>query len=138
MAARFLPRKAPKPKAERPKRQRFSRRDFVAGLTNAVTNIPDAMANAVLAGVNPVRVRPATRGTASVRLRGPPAGRRTRGRSEGEGETTMPLMNLGDATIHYEERGSGPLTFVFCHGRGGSGDVSPPSRASQSMDHVVG
>jgi hypothetical protein len=42
------------PKAERPKRQRFSRRDFVAGLTNAVTNIPDAMANAVLAGVNPV------------------------------------------------------------------------------------
>ena len=42
-------------KAGRPKRQRFSRRDFVAGLTNAVTNIPDAMANAVLAGVNPVR-----------------------------------------------------------------------------------
>lgn len=33
----------------------------------------------------------------------------------------MPLMDLGDATIHYEERGSGPLTFVFCHGLGGSG-----------------
>jgi SulP family sulfate permease len=43
------------PKAERPKRLRFSRRDFVAGLTNAVANIPDAMANAVVAGVSPVR-----------------------------------------------------------------------------------
>jgi len=42
-------------KAERPKRQRFSRRDFVAVLTNAGTNVPDAMANAVLASVNPVR-----------------------------------------------------------------------------------
>jgi sulfate permease, SulP family len=42
-------------KAERPKRLRFSRRDFVAGLTNAVANIPDAMANAVVAGVSPVR-----------------------------------------------------------------------------------
>jgi len=34
----------------------------------------------------------------------------------------MPLMDLGDATIHYEERGAGPLTFVFCHGLGGSGE----------------
>lgn len=34
----------------------------------------------------------------------------------------MPLMDLGDATIHYEVRGSGPLTFVFCHGLGGSGE----------------
>lgn len=28
----------------------------------------------------------------------------------------MPDMNLGDVTIHYEEAGSGPLAFVFCHG----------------------
>ncbi len=34
----------------------------------------------------------------------------------------MPLTHLGDATIHYEERGTGPLTFVFCHGLGGSGE----------------
>ena len=34
----------------------------------------------------------------------------------------MPLIELADATIHYEERGSGPLTFVFCHGLGGSGE----------------
>jgi len=40
------------PKAARPQRQGFSRRDFVAGPTNTVTNIPDAMVNAVLAGVN--------------------------------------------------------------------------------------
>jgi len=33
----------------------------------------------------------------------------------------MPLIDLGDATIHYEERGAGPLTFVFCHGLGSSG-----------------
>ena len=33
----------------------------------------------------------------------------------------MPLMDLGDASIHYEERGSGPLTFVYCHGLGSSG-----------------
>ena len=30
-------------------------RDFVAGITNAVTNIPDAMASAVLAGLNPIQ-----------------------------------------------------------------------------------
>lgn len=34
----------------------------------------------------------------------------------------MPLMDLGDATIHYEMRGTGPLAFVFCHGLGGSGE----------------
>lgn len=33
----------------------------------------------------------------------------------------MPLMDLGDASIHYEVRGDGPLTFVFCHGLGSSG-----------------
>ena len=30
-------------------------------------------------------------------------------------------MELGDATIHYEEAGAGPLTYVYCHGLGGSG-----------------
>ncbi len=30
-------------------------RDFIAGITNAVTNIPDAMASAVLAGLNPIQ-----------------------------------------------------------------------------------
>jgi len=30
-------------------------RDLTAGVTNAVTNIPDAMANAVLAGLNPIQ-----------------------------------------------------------------------------------
>lgn len=34
----------------------------------------------------------------------------------------MPMMDLGDATIHYEVRGSGRPTFVFCHGLGGSGE----------------
>ena len=33
----------------------------------------------------------------------------------------MPLMDLGDASIHYEVRGSCPLTFVFCHGLGSNG-----------------
>lgn len=33
----------------------ITKRDLVAGITNAVTNVPDAMANAVLAGVNPVQ-----------------------------------------------------------------------------------
>ncbi len=32
-----------------------SGRDFIAGVTNAVTNIPDAMASAVLAGLNPIQ-----------------------------------------------------------------------------------
>jgi SulP family sulfate permease len=35
--------------------KRFSSRDFIAGITNAVTNIPDAMASAVLAGLNPIQ-----------------------------------------------------------------------------------
>ncbi len=34
----------------------------------------------------------------------------------------MPLMDLGDVQIHYEERGSGSPAFVFCHGLGGSGE----------------
>ncbi|MCK9486315.1 MAG: alpha/beta hydrolase [Dehalococcoidia bacterium] len=33
----------------------------------------------------------------------------------------MPLADLGDVSIHYEVRGEGPLTYVFCHGLGGSG-----------------
>jgi SulP family sulfate permease len=35
--------------------RKITGRDLVAGITNAVTNIPDAMANAVLAGMNPVQ-----------------------------------------------------------------------------------
>jgi 3-oxoadipate enol-lactonase len=34
----------------------------------------------------------------------------------------MPRAELGDVTIHYEEAGSGPAAYVFCHGLGGSGD----------------
>jgi SulP family sulfate permease len=34
---------------------RITGRDLIAGITNAVTNIPDAMANAVLAGLNPIQ-----------------------------------------------------------------------------------
>lgn len=34
---------------------RITSRDLIAGVTNAVTNIPDAMANAVLAGLNPIQ-----------------------------------------------------------------------------------
>jgi hypothetical protein len=30
----------------------------------------------------------------------------------------MPALDLGDVTIHYEEAGSGPLAYVFCHGLG--------------------
>lgn len=33
----------------------------------------------------------------------------------------MPLCELDEVTIHYEERGSGPV-FVYCHGLGGSGE----------------
>lgn len=33
----------------------------------------------------------------------------------------MPKMELGDASIHYEVRGAGPLTFVYCHGLGSNG-----------------
>lgn len=35
----------------------------------------------------------------------------------------MAKVDLGDVTIHYEERGSGPLAYVFCHGGGGTGQV---------------
>ncbi|MEX2375935.1 MAG: alpha/beta hydrolase, partial [Dehalococcoidia bacterium] len=35
----------------------------------------------------------------------------------------MPLAALDDVNIHYEERGSGPLALVFCHGLGGSGEA---------------
>lgn len=35
--------------------RRITRKDIAAGITNAVTNIPDAMANAVLAGLNPIQ-----------------------------------------------------------------------------------
>jgi len=34
----------------------------------------------------------------------------------------MPLADLGDVTIHYEEAGSGPMAFVHCHGLGQNGD----------------
>lgn len=34
----------------------------------------------------------------------------------------MPDMDLGEVTIHYEEAGTGPLAYVFCHGLGGSGE----------------
>lgn len=34
----------------------------------------------------------------------------------------MPLMDLGDATIHYEDRGSGPLALIHCHDMGSSGE----------------
>ncbi len=33
----------------------------------------------------------------------------------------MPTCELNEATIHYQERGSGPA-FVYCHGLGGSGE----------------
>ncbi len=33
----------------------------------------------------------------------------------------MPKMDLEDVTIHYEEVGSGPLAYAFCHGLGGNG-----------------
>ncbi|MBK32617.1 MAG: hypothetical protein CL771_03125 [Chloroflexi bacterium] len=34
----------------------------------------------------------------------------------------MPKFNTGGAEIHYEERGAGPLAYVYCHGLGGSGE----------------
>ncbi|MQC18394.1 MAG: alpha/beta hydrolase [Chloroflexi bacterium] len=34
----------------------------------------------------------------------------------------MPLAELDDVNIHYEVRGDGPLTYVYCHGLGGSGE----------------
>lgn len=30
----------------------------------------------------------------------------------------MPKADLGDVTIHYEEAGSGPAVYIFCHGLG--------------------
>ena len=35
--------------------RRITSKDLIAGVTNAVTNIPDAMASAVLAGLNPIQ-----------------------------------------------------------------------------------
>ena len=35
----------------------------------------------------------------------------------------MANADLGDVTIYYEEMGSGPLAYVFCHGGGGTGQV---------------
>jgi 3-oxoadipate enol-lactonase len=34
----------------------------------------------------------------------------------------MPMADLADVQIHYEIRGDGPLTYVFCHGLGSSGE----------------
>ena len=34
----------------------------------------------------------------------------------------MPEATLSEATIHYEEAGDGPLTYVFCHGLGGDSE----------------
>ncbi len=34
----------------------------------------------------------------------------------------MPEATLSEATIHYEEAGDGPLTYVFCHGLGGNSE----------------
>jgi len=33
----------------------------------------------------------------------------------------MPRMDLGDVSIHFEQRGNGSPAYVFCHGLGGSG-----------------
>jgi pimeloyl-ACP methyl ester carboxylesterase len=34
----------------------------------------------------------------------------------------MPMIDLDEVAIHYEERGSGPLTYIYCHGLGGNGE----------------
>ncbi len=34
----------------------------------------------------------------------------------------MPKAELGEVAIHYEEAGSGPLAYVYCHGLGGSSE----------------
>jgi 3-oxoadipate enol-lactonase len=34
----------------------------------------------------------------------------------------MPRAELGEVSIHYEEAGDGPVTFVYCHGLGGNGE----------------
>ena len=31
----------------------------------------------------------------------------------------MPMADLADVQIHYEMRGDGPLTYVFCHAHDG-------------------
>ena len=41
--------------APQAKKRGIPKRDLIAGVTNAVTNIPDAMASAVLAGLNPIQ-----------------------------------------------------------------------------------
>ena len=33
----------------------------------------------------------------------------------------MPLVNLDGVDIYYEDHGSGPVTYVYCHGLGGNG-----------------
>lgn len=33
----------------------------------------------------------------------------------------MPKAELAEVSIHYEEAGDGPLTYVYCHGLGGNG-----------------
>ena len=35
----------------------------------------------------------------------------------------MPDVDLGEATIHYEQTGEGAPAYVFCHGLGGSGEA---------------
>lgn len=35
----------------------------------------------------------------------------------------MPTAQLGEVTIHYEEAGDAALTYVYCHGLGGSGEA---------------
>ncbi|MDA0271042.1 MAG: alpha/beta hydrolase [Chloroflexi bacterium] len=34
----------------------------------------------------------------------------------------MPMIDLDEVAIHYEERGNGPLTYIYCHGLGGNGE----------------
>jgi pimeloyl-ACP methyl ester carboxylesterase len=48
----------------------------------------------------------------------------------------MPIMDLGDATIHYEDRGSGPLTLIHCHDMGGSGQPFEENDMDWYAQHV--
>lgn len=34
----------------------------------------------------------------------------------------MPMMDLGDVNIHYEDRGTGPIALLHCHDMGSSGE----------------
>jgi 3-oxoadipate enol-lactonase len=34
----------------------------------------------------------------------------------------MPLIDLDEVAIHYEERGTGPLAYIYCHGLGGNSE----------------